>query len=332
MRCDGRHADPATPEIRGKGAAMSAHSEPTAATLTHPLARYCAATRPAFLTVTAVGVLLGMASVVGSGGSLDPLRAAVALLLALCAHAAANVLNDYYDALSGTDALNVDRLYPFTGGSRLIQNQVLTPAATRRFAHALLALVIIAGLWLAAVCGAGLLLVGLAGLLIGWAYSVPPLKLQSRGLGELAIIAGWLLVVVGSDYVQRGAFAFAPLASGLAFALLVANVLYINQFPDVKADAACGKRTLVVRLGVLTARWGYLLLALSAYGWMIVMLWLGRLPLKTWPALLPVVASFIAARHLWRAASQVDRLRPAIQMTIAAANIHGLLLSLLLLS
>lgn len=56
---------------------MSAHSEPTAATLTHPLARYCAATRPAFLTVTAVGVLLGMASVVGSGGSLDPLRAAV---------------------------------------------------------------------------------------------------------------------------------------------------------------------------------------------------------------------------------------------------------------
>jgi 1,4-dihydroxy-2-naphthoate octaprenyltransferase len=117
-----------------------------------------------------------------------------------------------------------------------------------------------------------------------------------------------------------------------AFALLVANVLYINQFPDVKADAACGKRTLVVRLGVLTARWGYLLLALSAYGWMIVMLWLGRLPLKTWPALLPVVASFIAARHLWRAASQVDRLRPAIQMTIAAANIHGLLLSLLLLS
>lgn len=312
---------------------MSAHSEPTAATLTHPLARYGAATRPAFLTVTAVGVLLGMASVVGSGGTLDPLRAVAALLLALCAHAAANVLNDYYDALSGTDALNVDRLYPFTGGSRLIQNQVLTSAATRRFAYTLFALVIAAGLWLAAaVCGAGLLLVGLAGLLIGWAYSAPPLKLQSRGLGELAITAGWSLVVVGSDYVQRGVFAFAPLASGLTFALLVANVLYINQFPDVKADAACGKRTLVVRLGVRAACWGYLLLALLAYGWLVVMLWLGQLPLKILPALLPAVASFIAARYLWRAAGQVARLRAAIQLTIAAANGHGLLLSLLLLS
>lgn len=310
---------------------MSTVREPTPLVLSHPLRRYFAATRPAFLSVTLVGVLLGLASATGSGVSIDPPRATVTLFLALFVHAGANVINDYYDALSGTDAVNTDRLYPFTGGSRLIQNHVLTAAATRRFGYALMASVIPAGIWLAAVSGSGLVLIGLAGLLVGWAYSAPPFKLQSRGLGEFAITTAWLLVVVGSDFVQRGTFAFAPLASGLAFAFLVANVLYINQFPDCKADASCGKFTVVVRFGVGRARWGYLILAGLAYGWLAAMVFFGQLPVAALLALLPAAASVAAARHLWIAADQPTRLVPAIKWTLVAVNGHGLLLSVLLL-
>jgi 1,4-dihydroxy-2-naphthoate polyprenyltransferase len=301
--------------------------EPTLAALPNPLLRYFAATRPAFLSVTFVGVLLGLASAAAAGVHLDPASSTLTMFFALVAHAGANVVNDYYDARSGCDAANTDRVFPFTGGSRFIQNGVLTLHAAGVFGYGLLAAVVPAGLWLTAVSAPGLIWIGLAGLLVGLAYSAPPLKLQSRGLGEFGITAGWLLVVVGADFVQRHGFSFAPVAAGLGFALLVANVLYINQFPDVRADAQAGKRTVVVRLGVARARWGYALIAALCYGWVLAMVLLGHLPTAALVSLLPAVASFSALRVLMAHAARPQELVPAIKMTILAASLHGLLLA-----
>jgi 1,4-dihydroxy-2-naphthoate polyprenyltransferase len=304
--------------------------EPTLDTLTHPFMRYFVATRPAFLSVTFVGCLLGLATAAASGIALDPLKATVTLLFALLAHGGANVVNDYYDAKSGCDAANDERVFPFTGGSRVIQNGVLSLQEAGVFGYALLAAVIPAGLWLTAVSAPGLIGIGLAGLLTGWAYSAPPFKLQSRGLGEYGITAAWLLIVVGSDFVQRHAFSFTPIATGLGFALLVANVLYINQFPDVKADAQAGKRTVVVRLGVQRARWGYVLIALLCYGWVLAMILLGHLPVVALISLLPAIVSFRAARTLARHAARPAQIAPGIKLTILAATLHGMLLAAVL--
>ncbi|MFZ4537546.1 prenyltransferase [Propionivibrio sp.] len=304
--------------------------EPTLDALPNTFLRYFAATRPAFLSVTFVGCLLGLASAAYSGIAIGPLLATATLFFALVAHAGANVINDYYDALSGCDAANTERQFPFTGGSRCIQNGVLSLRATGIFGYSLLAAVVPAGLWLTAVSSSGLILIGLAGLVVGWAYSAPPLKLQSRGLGEFAITAGWLLVVIGSDFVQRHAFSFVPVAAGLGFALLVANVLYINQFPDVKADAGAGKNTLVVKLGFARARWGYVLITALAFGWLLLMVLLGLLPIVVLIALLPAVASFMAARQLWSSAGRPAELTPALKLTILAASTHGLLLAIIL--
>ena len=304
--------------------------EPTLDALHNPFLRYFAATRPAFLSVTFVGCLLGLATAAFSGIPIGPALATATLFFALVAHAGANVINDYYDALSGCDAANTERQFPFTGGSRFIQNGVLSQSATGIFGHALLAAVVPAGLWLTAVSASGLILIGLAGLVVGWSYSAPPLKLQSRGLGEFAITAGWLLVVVGSDFVQRHGFSFVPVAAGLGFALLVANVLYINQFPDVKADAGAGKNTLVVRLGVDKARWGYVAIAALAYGWPLSMVLLGHLPATALIALLPAFVSIAAARQLWSCAARPAELTPALKLTILAASLHGMSLAIIL--
>ncbi|MDK9702288.1 MAG: prenyltransferase [Sulfuritalea sp.] len=309
---------------------MSKPLEPTLDALSNPFLRYFAATRPAFLSVTFVGCLLGLATAAFSGIPVGPALATATLFFALVAHAGANVINDYYDALSGCDEANTERQFPFTGGSRFIQNGVLSLRATGIFGYALLAAVVPAGLWLTAVSASGLILIGLAGLVVGWSYSAPPLKLQSRGLGEFAITAGWLLVVIGTDFVQRHGFAFVPVAAGLGFALLVANVLYINQFPDVKADAAAGKNTMVVRLGVAQARWGYVAIAALAYGWPLLMVMLGHLPVAALAALLPALASVAAARQLWSHAAQPAELTPALKLTILAASTHGLLLAVIL--
>lgn len=300
-------------------------AEPTLAAYANPLARYFAATRPAFLSVTLVGCLLGLASAYHGGVALAPLQALLTVAFALVAHAGVNVLNDYYDALNGSDAANTERRYPYTGGSRFVQNGVISVSAMGIYGYALLAAVVPAGLWLAHASGAGLLWIGVAGLAVGWAYSAPPFKLMSRGLGEAAVAAGWLIVVVGADYVQRGAFDWAPAVAGLPFALLVANLLFINQFPDVKADAAAGKRNLVVRLGARRACFLYRAIAAVAHLWLAGAVLLGALPALTLVALASAVPASAAARLLSREAERPAALDPAIRATIGAALMHGAL-------
>lgn len=302
--------------------------EPHAPAFASPWAKYFAATRPAFLSVTLAGALIGLGSASADGLNIDALKALLTVLFALVAHAGANVVNDYYDALNGSDAGNQQRLFPFTGGSRFIQNGVLSLRETRLLGYGLLAAVMPAGLWLTAQSAPGLFWIGLAGLAIGWAYSAPPLQLMARGIGEAAIVGGWLLIVLGTDFVQRGALAALPLVAGLPFALLVAAILYLNQFPDAQADALAGKRTLVVRLGPQRARWGYALLAGAAYLWLALAVIWGAVPWLCAAGLLPALLSFKAARGLLRHATEPAQLTPAIQATIAAANVNGLLLAL----
>ncbi len=302
--------------------------EPTIATFQNPLLRYAAATRPAFLTASLMACLLGLAAARHDGIALKPELAAVTLLLALLAHAGVNVLNDYYDALNGTDAQNTERIFPFTGGSRFIQNGVLTMAQTRNFGFALLSGVALAGLWLMLRSGMQLSYIGLAGLFIGWAYSAPPFRLNSRGLGELCVAAGFLLITAGTDFVQRKGFAPAPFVAGLPYALLVANLLYINQFPDRKADTAAGKLHWVARLEVRQARWGYALIAALAYAWLLSAVMLGWLPVFALLAVLALPLSVKAARLLLQNAAQPQQLGGAIRLTIAAMMVHGGLLSI----
>ena len=131
--------------------------EPTLAAFPNPVLRYFVATRPPFLSVTFVGCLLGLATAAGSGTPVSPLLATLTMFFALVAHAGANVINDYYDARSGCDAANDARVFPFTGGSRFIQNGVLSEEAMGRFGYALLVTVIPAGLYLTAVSAPGLI-------------------------------------------------------------------------------------------------------------------------------------------------------------------------------
>jgi 1,4-dihydroxy-2-naphthoate octaprenyltransferase len=190
-----------------------------------------------------------------------------------------------------------------------------------------MAAVVIAGLWLLVHSAPQLFYLGLAGLFIGWAYSAPPLNLNGRGLGELCVAAGFGLIVVGVDFVQRGAFALIPIAVAISYGLLAANLLYINQFPDRSADIAAGKLHWVARLPVAQARWGYGLIAVAAYGWLSVAVALHWLPAAAMLGLFATPLSLKAALHLWHHAHQPQQLAPAIQATIGAMLVHGALLS-----
>jgi len=281
-------------------------------------------TRPAFLLLTVVACVLGTATAAACGCGLDLALASATLLLAVLAHAVGNVLNDLHDARSGADAGNSQGIYPFTGGSRLIQTGAVTESQTDSLAKALLLVLVPAGLLLAVKTAGGVLLLGMAGLLLAWSYSAPPLRLMARGLGELAVAGAWFLVVIGSDYVQRRQFFVIPASAALSFALLVAALLLINGVPDAEADARAGKRTLAVRLGPRPAAWAYLGLVLAAHGWLAASAWLLIPPASALWGLVSLPLSLVAAALLLRHAGEPQRLRPALALTVAATLVHGL--------
>ena len=305
-------------------------AEPTLTRFGHPLIRYFFATRPNFLLATLAACLLGIVSAKQSGIALHAPMALVTLLLALLVHAAVNVLNDYYDDASGADTLNAERLYPFTGGSGFIQNGLLTPEQTGRFGYSLLGISILGGLWLIFHVGIGLLLIGGVGIFIGWAYSASTLRLNSRGLGELSVLVGFLGLVIGADFVQRRTFSLQPVIVGLPYALLVTNLLFINQFPDRKSDALAGKRHWVVRLPLAWSVYIYPILAGLVLIWLVVMVKMNELPLVAMISALPLLFSVRAAWLLIRFASEPMQLRPAIQLTLAAMLGHAFLLAFVL--
>lgn len=281
-------------------------------------------TRPAFLLLTMVACVLGTATAAACGCGLDVPLALGATALAVLAHAAGNVLNDLHDARNGADAANRQGIFPFTGGSRLIQNGVVSERQTAELATALLVFLLPAGLLLAVKAGGGVLLLGMAGLALAWAYSAPPLKLMSRGLGEPTVAMVWFLVVVGADYVQRRHFFPIPAWVALGFALLVAALLLINGFPDADADAQVGKRTLVVRLGPRRASALYAVLVLMAHLWLVVGVWLLVPPVQALWGLISLPFSLAAAGWLVRYRHEPAQLKPALGLSVAAVLLHGL--------
>lgn len=295
-------------------------------------ARWLGATRPAFLSITLLAVLLGFSHAAWR----DPAPASLLIVLltlcgALLAHAAANVLNDVADADNGCDAGNSERVAPFTGGSRVIQQGLLSRDAMWRFGWTLLTGSAVCGLALLALTDLRLLGFGVGGLLLAVAYSLPPLKLMARGLGEAAVILAWLLIVAGSDFVLRRQLDASAWLAGLPFALQVGMILLVNQVPDRKADHGAGKRNWTVRLETNDAALPYATLWLGSSlavfgGW-----WLGALPASALPALAVMPIGFFASVQIRRWALSPAQLVFPIRLTLLQAHLVGALLTLGLL-
>jgi 1,4-dihydroxy-2-naphthoate octaprenyltransferase len=299
--------------------------EPTVAALAggsvaRRIKRLLLATRPKFFAASVLPVLLGTAWGYKVGGQFDLLVFALALLAIVCVHAGANVLNDVFDELGGSDPINDNRIYPYTGGSRFIQNGVMSVAEMARWGSALIGVGMVLGAVLIAIKGMTVLLFGLAGIALATLYSMPPVQLSARGWGEAAVGVGFgVLPVCGAAWLQSGLIDGAVVLFSVPVSLWVANILLINEVPDVPADAQAGKRTLAVRLGRQGTRVLYLCLHVVA---------VVAIALAISQALLPWLAIALPALLLlaaWRASQTIvgvpENLRRGIELTLA---IHGL--------
>jgi 1,4-dihydroxy-2-naphthoate octaprenyltransferase len=206
------------------------------------------ATRAPFLSATFAPVLLGLA-VAARVGMFDPLSAVITVVAACAVHLGLNVANDVFDTLQGADDANRTPTQ-FSGGSRVLQNALVTIREMSTLAIGCYAVAAALGIVLLILRGSpALVVIAALGFFISVAYTMPPFKLVYRGLGEIATAIGFgPVMLLGAYTVQtRGALSLEAFLVSVPVALLVAMILYVNEIPDRAGDAQVGKRTLPVR-------------------------------------------------------------------------------------
>jgi 1,4-dihydroxy-2-naphthoate octaprenyltransferase len=291
--------------------------------------RWFNATRPKFFPASALPVVAGTAWGFGTTGGFGITVFALALFATVCVHAASNVLNDVGDESGGTDRMNEDRIYPYTGGSRFIQTGIMSANEMARLGISLLALAAIAGLALIYLKGAMVLYFGLAGVALAVLYSLGPVRLASLGIGETAVAIGFgVIPVAGAAWLQGGALDGQVVLFALPISIWVAAILMINEVPDIAADGATGKRTLPVRLGLDGTANLYLamnVVAVAATGWLAFK---GALPLlaPVVPLALLVIA-FKASQGVRIGVEDRAGMTKAIEGTLAIHTIGSLWLA-----
>jgi 1,4-dihydroxy-2-naphthoate octaprenyltransferase len=242
-------------------------------------------------------------------------HAALAVFGVLFLHLGANTINDYFD-WDLSDRINRFPT-PFSGGSRCRLEKVLGRESFLFMSITFFALALAAAALLALMGRPLVPVIGTAGALCGLLYSVRPFSLQSRGLGELTIfLAFGPLITLGMGYAACGFFGPDFFMAGIPNGLVVANILWINEFPDYEADSGSGKRNLVVRLGTSRARYGYAGLIALFYLSTVLLTVLGVFPLWSLIVLLLLPLSFRTLQFVWRNHGSPRAIVPAQARTI----------------
>jgi 1,4-dihydroxy-2-naphthoate octaprenyltransferase len=288
------------------------------------------ATRPKFFPASVLPVIAGTAWGYQVAGNFDGAVFLLALLATVCVHAGANVLNDVGDESGGTDRRNEERIYPYTGGSRFIQNGIMSAGNMGRLGVSLLAVAALAGLVLLMMRGQMVLWFGLAGVLLAVFYSLGPVRLSSIGLGEFAIgIAFGVLPVMGAAWLQGAALNLQSLLFALPISAWVAAIVLINEVPDMTADGMTGKRTLPVRIGLPAT--AFLYTGMHVFAVAVVLLMTANAELPLLAPLVPLMLLVLvlkAARAIRDGVTNRTQMTAGIEATLAIHTVGSIWLAL----
>ena len=213
--------------------------------------------RPRTLPAAVAPVVAGTGAALYAGEAVW-WKAAVCLLLSLALQVGVNYANDYSDGVKGTDD---DRVGPL----RLVGSGAAAAATVKRAAFVCFAVGGLLGLVLAVTSGWWLVLVGVAAIAAAWFYTGGSRPYGYHALGEMSVFVFFgLVAVMGTTYVQVGAFTWPSLAAGIGVGALACAILVANNLRDIPTDTASGKRTLAVVLGDRGTRIFYVVLLVVA--------------------------------------------------------------------
>jgi len=295
--------------------------------------------RPPFLVLTPICVLLGVAAAGhGSQGASDifasefVIRTLIILIGALAAHVSVNTFNEYFDYRSGLDERTTRT--PFSGGSGSLVAAPDAAGYVLKVAVTSLLLTMAVGIYFVMQRGLALLPLGIAGVAIiisytPWINRSPLLCLIVPGLGFGP------LMVVGTAFVLTGEYSQTAMLVSLVPFFLVNNLLLLNQYPDIEADASVGRKHFPITYGTRASAIVHGLFGTSASVSIIFGVQQQWLPEAALFALLPMLASLIAFIGAWRYDKDIERdiekLMPSLAFNIVAAVVTPLVLALAVL-
>jgi len=219
------------------------------------------AARPRTLPAAIAPVLVGTAAAVQWLGHLPRWGAFFAALVgSIFIQIGTNLANDYSDAKRGADT--ADRLGPV----RVTASGLITPQRVMRATWIAFGVAVLCGIYLTAVAGWVILLIGILSIAAGVLYTGGPRPYGYAGLGEVFVFLFFGLVAVnGSYYVQLEQLDALPLGLSISIGFLATAILVVNNVRDVETDRRAGKMTLAVRMGRRNAVALYRGLVLGAF-------------------------------------------------------------------
>lgn len=248
----------------------------------HPLQAWWLAARPKTLSVSLTPVMVGTALAWLETGVILWLPALAALAGAMLIQIGTNLHNDAADFARGADT--AERLGP----ARAVASGWLHAKTVEGAALGCFALAMLCGIYLAWHAGWPIVVLGLASLISGWAYTGGPRPLAYSGLGELFV---WLFfglgAVMGSFYLQTFRLDWGALLAASMLGSLAAAVIVVNNYRDLDSDRCVGKHTLAVRLGREGSQVEYGLLLFLPY---LLLPALSGLTGMKWGAVLPFLS------------------------------------------
>jgi 1,4-dihydroxy-2-naphthoate octaprenyltransferase len=265
-----------------------------------PVSRWLLITRasviPMTITSAAIGGLLAV-----SAPAAHWLYFAIALVGLTLAHAANNMINDYFDLEAGIDTDGYVRLryapHPVLSGLISKSRLLLAIAVVNLLDLGIL-------LYLTEARGWPVAAFALLGLFISVFYVAPPVALKRRGLGELGVFLVWGPLMIGGTYfVTTGELPPWVLVASLPYALLVTTVLLAKHVDKFEADSGMGIRTLPVVLGKERSLFLNQILMLAFFTSVLCLVLVGTF--GVWTLLV-----FLALPRLWQTLKTYNRPAP----------------------
>jgi 1,4-dihydroxy-2-naphthoate octaprenyltransferase len=273
-------------------------------------------------------VLLGVGTAVWTQGAVNGWHVFLVFVGAVTAHISVNALNEYFDFRSGLD-LRTQRT-PFSGGSGTLP---ANPAMANKAAitgMVTLAIAIVVGAYFLTLWGWGLFPLGVLGLVIIAAYTafithLPLACLLAPGIGF------GLLMIMGTHFALTGSYSWTAFVASLVPTFLVSDLLLLNQFPDVEADASVGRRHYPIVLGRKRSSLIYGAFLLLAYVTIVAGVAAGVLPALSLLGLLTLALAIPCAVGAYRHAEDLAKLVPYMGMNVLLTVLTPILVAVGLL-
>lgn len=136
-----------------------------------------------------------------------------------------------------------------------------------------------------------------------------------------------LLLVCGTDHLQRGAWGWTAFAAGLPYALLATCVPLVAGFTRRAGDIANGRSSLATAITPMHDKLWLFGLAMPAYLWLVLQVGRDGLPQGCAAAAITVLLSLRAANALHDNLEDGDEMPRALRFVTCTAPVHGLILT-----